>query len=264
MVGGIGLIGLGGCELLFIPAAGYSAFHSPDPLSKAYVLLRHNDCSAADAEFTEFLATKPDDPRAISGKADTMVCLGKYDDAIAGYSHAIELEPKWFDYLACGIAYKAKGDLANAIKNFDSGIAIKPEDPALYIYRGAVLAQQGNQSAARADFDKATSLFSNKPKMFNAYGWSLATSPISAYRDGPAAVEYATQACELTLWKNASVVDTLAAAYAEDGKFDDAVKWQVSAIELEGRTTSDDYEARLAMYRKREAYRGQYLSMLFY
>ena len=264
MMGGIGLLGLGGCELLIAPAAVYSAVHAPDPLSKAYVLLRRNDCSAADAEFTAFLATQPNELRAISGKADAMICLGRYDDAIAAYSHAIELDPKWFDYLGRGVAYKAKGDLTKAMQNFDSGIAIKPNDPGLYIYRGAVLSRQGDQSAARADFDKVSSLFLDKPRMFNAYGWSLATSPISAYRDGPAAIEYATRACELTSWKRSLVLDTLAAAYAEYGKFDEAVKWQTSALELDGKANDKDYEARLAMYRRREPFRGQFLSMGFY
>ncbi len=261
---GIGVIGLGSCELLIAPAAVYSAFHAPDPLSKAYVLLRRNDCSAADSEFTAFLAAQPNDPRAISGKADTMICLEKYDDAIAEYSHAIELDPKWFDYLGRGVAYKAKGDLAKAVQNFDSGIAIKPNASGLYVYRGAALAQRGDLSAARADFDKASSLFSNKPRMFNSYGWALATSPISAYRDGPAAIEYARRACELTSWKRAFVLDTLAAAYAENGKFDEAVKWQMSAMELDDKANQKDYEARLAMYRRREPFRGQFLSMAFY
>ncbi len=258
---GIGLIGLSSCELLIAPGAVYSAFHAPDPLSKAYVLLRRNDCSAADSEFTAFLATQPNELRAISGKADAMICLGKYDDAIAEYSHAIELDPKWFDYLGRGVAYKAKGDLTKAIENFDSGIAIQPKDPGLYVYRGAVFAQRGDPSAARSDFDKVSSLFSNKPRMFNTYGWALATSPISAYRDGPAAIKYATRACDLTSWKRAGVLDTLAAAYAENGKFDDAVKWQMSAVELE--TNNKDYEARLAMYRRREPFR-EFLSVAYF
>jgi Tfp pilus assembly protein PilF len=153
----------------------YSAFNSPDPLGKAYVLLRRNDCSAADSEFTAFLATQPNEPRATSGKASAMMCLEKYDGAITEYSHAIEVDPKWFDYLGRGVAYKAKGDLTKAIENFDSGIAIKPTASGLYVYRGAVMAQRGDQSAAQADFDRVSTLFSDKPKMFNLYGWALAT-----------------------------------------------------------------------------------------
>jgi tetratricopeptide (TPR) repeat protein len=174
----------------------YAPFHKPEALAKPYAMLRRHECSVADSEFSGFLVTTPNDARAISGKADALVCLDKYDDAIANYSRAIELDPKWFHYFGRGIA-------------------------------------------------------------FNRYGWALATSPISAYRDGPTAILYATHACDLTSWKDANPLDTLAAAYAEAGQFGQAVKWQASALELGGNVDRDDFEARLAMYRRREPYRSR-------
>jgi serine/threonine-protein kinase len=67
----------------------------------------------------------------------------------------------------------------------------------------------------------------------------------------------------LTSWKRATVLDTLAAAYAENGNFDEAVKWQMSATELAAKANKKDYEARLAMYQKRQPYRSQYSSIAF-
>ncbi|HMD04834.1 MAG TPA: tetratricopeptide repeat protein [Candidatus Binatus sp.] len=258
MLAVVGAVGLGGCfELVAVGGAAYAPFHKPEALAKPYAMLRRHECSVADSEFSDFLVTTPNDARAISGKADALVCLEKYDDAIASYSHAIELDPKWFDYLGRGIAYRAKGDATQALQNIDAGIAIAPTVPTLYVYRGVVLNARGDAAGARADFEKVSALISNSRGSFNRYGWALATSPISAYRDGPTAILYATHACDLTSWKDAYALDTLAAAYAENGQFDEAVKWQTSALALLGNVERDEFEARLAMYRKREPYRSQ-------
>ncbi len=185
------------------------------------------------------------------------MCLQKYDDAIAEYSRAIQLDPKWFDYLGRGVAYKAKGDQTQAIQNFDAGISIAPAIPALYVYRGAVLSARGDRSGASADFEKVSSLISDSRGGFNRYGWALATSSVAAYRDGPASIQYAARACELSSWKNANELDTLAAAYAEAGQFKQAIQWQTSALQVGGRNIDrDDYEARLAMYQKRQPFRS--------
>lgn len=60
----------------------------------------------------------------------------------------------------------------------------------------------------------------------------MATCPDAKFRDGPRAVELATKAGELSSWRLPSLIDTLAAAYAEDGRFDDAKKWESKAIEI--------------------------------
>jgi len=265
MLAVVGAVGLGGCfELVAVGGAAYAPFHKPEALAKPYAMLRRHECSVADSEFSDFLVTTPNDARAISGKADALVCLEKYDDAIASYSHAIELDPKWFDYLGRGIAYRAKGDATQALQNIDAGIAIAPTVPTLYVYRGVVLNARGDAAGARADFEKVSALISNSRGSFNRYGWALATSPISAYRDGPTAILYATHACDLTSWKDAYALDTLAAAYAENGQFDEAVKWQTSALALLGNVERDEFEARLAMYRKREPYRSTSDSPMYF
>jgi len=88
----------------------------------------------------------------------------------------------------------------------------------------------------------------------NFYAWTLATSPVAAYRDGPAAVQYATAACDWTSWKAGYVLDTLAAAYARDGKFDQAVKWQRVAVETTGAKDHSVFSERLELYENRRPY----------
>ena len=83
-----------------------------------------------------------------------------------------------------------------------------------------------------------------------------ATCGDARFRDGERAVESATKACELSEWKNPYHVDTLAAAHAEAGDFEAAVKWQTKANGLY--TTSEDREkgkARLTLYQERKPFR---------
>jgi len=63
------------------------------------------------------------------------------------------------------------------------------------------------------------------------------------------AVADAQQACELTQWQEVEYVDTLAAAYAESGNFDEAVRWQEKAVELAPDDRKDHYRINLKLYK---------------
>jgi serine/threonine-protein kinase len=86
----------------------------------------------------------------------------------------------------------------------------------------------------------------------------LYASSDSQLRDGGQAVTDATRACELTDWKNAFALAGLAAAYAEAGQFEDAVRWQTKAIERLPEPSEEikaDYVARLKLYSAGKPYR---------
>ncbi len=124
--------------------------------------------------------------------------------------------------------------------------------------RGGTWQFKGEYPKAIADWQAALEIDPKDPTTLNALAWVLATTPEAALRDGARAVDLATQACELTGEKNGSLVDTLAAAYAEAGKFEEAAKWQEKALEL----LSDSPEkagvqARLEMYRQGKPYREE-------
>jgi serine/threonine protein kinase/Flp pilus assembly protein TadD len=86
----------------------------------------------------------------------------------------------------------------------------------------------------------------------NRLAWFQATFPSAEFRDGAKAVENATKACERTNWKNHEYISTLAAAYAEAGDFDDAIKWQKKAVDLLTEEQSSwhrtEYQSRLKLY----------------
>ena len=107
------------------------------------------------------------------------------------------------------------------------------------------------------------------PLTFNGIAWLQATSPSADLRDGAKAVDNATKACELTKHRDHRCVDTLAAAHAETGGFDLAVKCQKKALDLlqekieslpeEQRSgwvaTRAEYESRLELYKSGKPYR---------
>jgi TPR repeat protein len=96
----------------------------------------------------------------------------------------------------------------------------------------------------------------------NSAAWLLATSPDARLRDANEAVKWAEDACAQTSYKEPAFMDTLAAAYAEQARWDAAVQTEQKAIQLltDGRapqTKIDDYKSRLALYQESKPYHQQ-------
>ena len=154
-----------------------------------------------------------------------------------------------------GDVWYIKKDHDKALADYDAALRLDPDLASAYGSRGAVWDIKHDYDKALADYDAATRI---DPKLASAHGdraWLLATCPDAKYRDGPRAVESATRACELTGWKDANHLDTLAASYAEAGDFSRAIELQQKANAL-----STDPEARkkgdkrLTLYQNKTPY----------
>ncbi len=119
----------------------------------------------------------------------------------------------------------------------------------------AMLLDEGRYEEALAELDAALLAEPNNPGLHNAKGWLLATCPDDALRDGRLAVEHGTTACELSNWSRPEFVDTLAAAYAESGDFEEAVRWQREAIDLGPTFAVESYHERLELFQQGLPYR---------
>jgi protein O-mannosyl-transferase len=121
------------------------------------------------------------------------------------------------------------------------------------------LNREGRFESAAAHFAEAARLNPNDERVCNNFAMMLASCPEAKCRDGKKAVEAATRACELTSWKQADFVDTLAAAYAESGNFREAIKWQKRAIEiLTDERNRESFHTRLALYEAGKPYRDPF------
>lgn len=99
------------------------------------------------------------------------------------------------------------------------------------------------------------------PEYPDAHGntaWILATCPDPAVRDGAKAVEYALIEVKRVGRKNALYLDTLAAAYAENGDFEKAVSTQTKAVELAASEEDRmEFGERLELFKTGEPYRDE-------
>jgi tetratricopeptide (TPR) repeat protein len=154
-------------------------------------------------------------------------------------------------------AFTGKGDKASARRDYERAASVPPKDAYGHVANARIQLKLGKHSAALGEYRKAEELAPNDAQILNEVAWDRSTSPASGVRDGRAAVQAATKACELTKWNKREYIDTLAAAYAEAGDFAQAAAHQERALSkgFMSRTDRADYEKRLALYRQRKPYR---------
>ena len=181
------------------------------------------------------------------------------DNAIKDFTKVIELASESASvYMARGTAWRLKGDMDNAIKDFTDAIRLQPKSTEAYLSRGTLRSEKGDLDDGIRDLTEAIQLDPNSPLACNNLAWILATCPNDKFRNGDKAVEYAKCGCEATEWKDAKCLDTLAAAYAEAGDFQEAIKWQEKAIEVtDDEKATGNYRKALDLYKEGKPYRDE-------
>ena len=209
------------------------------------------------------VAKQPDNWRAYNNRGVAYSSKGDYDRAISDFEQAIELNPRNTEaYYNRGITYSSKGNYDRAIIDFDQAIKLNNAYANAYYNRG--LAYQGKDDLEQAtrDYNKAIELDSRNVKAYNNLAWTLATHEDAQLRDGAEAVRLAERACELTEYKLPYTLDTLAAAYAELGQFDQAIETAQraaqSAQKAGKRELSESIRNRLKLYQAKRPYRESF------
>lgn len=113
---------------------------------------------------------RPPDFAFYQNRANSKFVMGEYDEAIADYSKAIELNSKESTiFLSRGIAYYNKKYFNQAISDFDKVIELTPDESMAYYNRGSALEKIGNFEKALADYKKASELDSDNDLAKNAF-----------------------------------------------------------------------------------------------
>lgn len=163
---------------------------------RCYVTVRRYEDAVAD--FTQAIALSQREPEPYIGRGGTQVLLGRYEEGISDLDAVLALGPDPRAYQCRAIAYIGKKQYPRALQDL-----------------GAVVRLQPDRAQSHAQI-----------------AWLLATCPDAPVRDGKKALEHASKACELVGQPDSGYLETLAAAYAERGDFDQAMRTQESAVEL--------------------------------
>ena len=154
-----------------------------------------------------------------------------------------------------GNAYLEEERYNYAIADFDESIKLNPKYSKPYNNRGMANQFKGLYSSAIDDYTMALAIDKDHLNAANNLAWIRATCPVRSLRDGKHALELATRVNGATNYQNSSSLDTLAAAYAETGKFELAIAYQRKAMRLATDTEQKQQKDRLSYYQQGRAYR---------
>jgi tetratricopeptide (TPR) repeat protein len=222
--------------------------------SRSSLYAEMKDYRTSIEALTAGLEARPKDYSASFNRGLYHEYLREYDDAIANYTQALAEDADFSHYggsknEARAHAYHYRGrvyqrykrDQARAIADYTDALRLDPGIEMVRYRRAMAYHNVKEYAKAHADFEAAHERRPDYPNLSNAWAWQLATSPDANYRDGALAVELARKSRHL---------DTLAAAYAETGAFEDAVAAQNRAIEQLDR--QPDPRDQTALERRKE------------
>lgn len=134
--------------------------------------------------------------------------------------------------LQMGTFYGSEEEHEKAVEMYTKVLEMEPGNKVALRLRGDAYLSLGKHAEAIADLEKAAELMPDDSGTLNNLAWVLCTSPNDELRDPKRAIELAKQACELTEYKAAHILSTLAAAYADSGDMKSALEWSQKAVDM--------------------------------
>ena len=207
-------------------------------LGGAYI--EKGEFDEALAEYRRAIEIRPDEADSHNNYGSALRELKQFDQAEIEYKRALSLRPQYMDArLNLGSLLLQRGRIAEAITNLETARRLQPNDATTHVTLALALMKNGQGSKAAAEFNHALQLAPDRVNALNGFAWLLATAADDSVRDGKRAVLLAERANALAGNNDPAILHTLAAAYAEARRFDEALQTARRAMKLASRADNN-------------------------
>ena len=203
--------------------------------------------------FTHALAVTRNNDVAMNNLGIIFLEKGQLDDAISNLQAAIDVRPEnapAHDNLAKALL--RKGQVGEAMVHYRKFLEIEPENVEARNTLGTALIQQGHVKEAIDQWQDALAIQPENGNAASNLAWVFATCPEDSIRDGSRAAELGEKALRISGGKIPMIYKVLAAAYAESGRFADAIETAQRGAELatnQGNPAlATELESNIALY----------------
>jgi tetratricopeptide (TPR) repeat protein len=179
------------------------------------------------------VALEPSTPENHYNLGNALLAKGRVAEALDQFQKQVSLRPD--DALAqrlFGTVLLDNNLINDATPVLEKAVLLNPSDAAAHFQLGNAYFRRGSTAGAISQYEKALQLKPDNYTACNNLAWILASSPAPQFRNGPLAIELASRADWLTGGANPVIAGTVAVAFAECGKFPNAIATAERARQL--------------------------------
>ena len=219
--------------------------------NRAVSYAQEGELKRAFDDFSQTIALQPKHAKAYSNRAALYEQAEDFHSALKDYRAAITLEPE------LAIAHAGRARVSRRMQSYDvardelnEAIRLDPENALFYSARADLFAEMGYYEEALNDYSRAVQKNGALAEAYSNGAWLFATCPDARFRNPAQAVKGAKKALEIGAGERHIILDTLAAAYASAGDFNNAVLSAKAAIDEAPEANKPNYTSRLKLYQQ--------------